>query len=236
MRSPPRENFDCPLRREAKKFARSQTAMNKALDGINLVEFDSNLGASYAAMLLAEQGARAVKVEPPGGARARGTAHFHALNRSKRALFLDLQAERARIERLLRWADAAVFGWTEARMRELGLDYAALAPNQSASGRAARSAARKPRPARRFRRQRRTGLGARRHLRQPVGAQRKSGGAAFPGRQLFGRRARRDCGGRGAVRAGGRRRRTSGRGLATGRRIFSPDGRHHAPRKDDPHV
>ncbi len=101
--------------------------MNKALDGINLVEFDSNLGASYAAMLLAEQGARAVKVEPPGGARERGTPHFHALNRSKRALFLDLQAERSRIERLLRWADAAVFGWTGARMRELGLDYAALA-------------------------------------------------------------------------------------------------------------
>jgi len=100
--------------------------MNKALDGINLVEFSSNLGAAYAAMLLAEQGARAVIVEPPDGARERGTAHFHALNRSKRALFLDLQTERARVERLLRWADVAVLGWTGARMRELGLDYAAL--------------------------------------------------------------------------------------------------------------
>lgn len=100
--------------------------MNKALDGINLVEFDSNLGAAYAAMLLAEQGARAVKVESPGGARERGTAHFHALNRSKRALFFNLQAERARVERLLRWADVAVFGWTGARMRELELDYAGL--------------------------------------------------------------------------------------------------------------
>jgi crotonobetainyl-CoA:carnitine CoA-transferase CaiB-like acyl-CoA transferase len=100
--------------------------MNKALDGINLVEFHSNLGAAYAAMLLAEQGARAVKVESPGGARERGTAHFHALNRSKRALFLDLHAERARVERLLRWADVAVFGWTGARMRELELDYALL--------------------------------------------------------------------------------------------------------------
>jgi crotonobetainyl-CoA:carnitine CoA-transferase CaiB-like acyl-CoA transferase len=100
--------------------------MDKALDGINLVEFSSNLGAAYAAMLLAEQGARAVNVEPPGGARERGTAHFHALNRSKRALFLDLQAERAQIDRLLRWADVAVLGWTGARMREIGLDYAAL--------------------------------------------------------------------------------------------------------------
>jgi crotonobetainyl-CoA:carnitine CoA-transferase CaiB-like acyl-CoA transferase len=102
--------------------------MNKALDAINLVEFDSNLGAAYAAMLLAEQGARAIRVEPPGGARGRGTAHFHALNRSKRALFFDLESpgERPRIERLLRWADVAVFGWTGARMRELGLDYATL--------------------------------------------------------------------------------------------------------------
>ena len=56
-------------------------------------------------MLLAEQGARAIRVEPPGGARERGTAHFHALNRSKRALFFDVQAERARVERLLRWAE-----------------------------------------------------------------------------------------------------------------------------------
>jgi crotonobetainyl-CoA:carnitine CoA-transferase CaiB-like acyl-CoA transferase len=100
--------------------------MDKALDGINLVEFDSNLGAAYAAMLLAEQGARAIKVEPPGGARARGSAHFHALNRSKRALFFDVAAERAWVERLLRWAGVAVFGWTGARMRGLKLDYAEL--------------------------------------------------------------------------------------------------------------
>jgi crotonobetainyl-CoA:carnitine CoA-transferase CaiB-like acyl-CoA transferase len=100
--------------------------MNKALDGINLVEFSSNLGAAYAAMLLAEQGARAILLEPPGGARERGTAHFHALNRSKRALFLEVKNARARIERLLRWADVAVLGWTGARMRELKLDYPAL--------------------------------------------------------------------------------------------------------------
>ena len=57
--------------------------MAKALDGINLVEFDSNLGAAYAAMLLAENGARAIKVEPVGGSRERGTPHFHVLNRSQ---------------------------------------------------------------------------------------------------------------------------------------------------------
>ena len=210
--------------------------MNKALDGINLVEFDSNLGAAYAAMLLAEQGARAVKVEPPGGARARGTAHFHVLNRSKRALFVDLQAGRARIERLLRWADVAVFGWTGARMRELGLDYDALRrinphlvvlhiPPLGNRGPLA-------------------DFDASDELASALGGIYGSQWALsgnpvalhFPGRQLLGRRARRDRGGRGAVCARGRRRRTSGRGFATGWRIFAPDRRHHAPRKDDPHV
>ena len=98
--------------------------MAKALDGINLVEFDSNLGAAYAAMLLAENGARAIKVEPPGGSRGRGTPHFHVLNRSKRALELDLddRASQSRVEELIRWADIVVTGFTAARLEQLDLD------------------------------------------------------------------------------------------------------------------
>ncbi len=102
--------------------------MTKALSGINVVEFHSNLGAAYAAMLLAEQGAEAIKVEPRGGAPERGTAHFHALNRSKRAVFLDVDSgrERAEIESLLRWADVVVTGHTPARLGALKLDFASL--------------------------------------------------------------------------------------------------------------
>src|SRR5271155_1750450 len=98
--------------------------MAKALDGINLVEFDSNLGAAYAAMLLAENGARAIKVEPPGGSRGRGTPHFHVLNRSKRALELDLddRASESRVKELIRWADIVVTGFTPARLEQLNLD------------------------------------------------------------------------------------------------------------------
>jgi crotonobetainyl-CoA:carnitine CoA-transferase CaiB-like acyl-CoA transferase len=98
--------------------------MAKALDGINLVEFDSNLGAAYAAMLLAENGARAIKVEPPGGSRDRGTPHFHVLNRSKRALELDLddRASQNRVKELIRWADIVVTGFTAARLEQLNLD------------------------------------------------------------------------------------------------------------------
>ena len=98
--------------------------MSKALDGINIVEFDSNLGAAYATMLLAENGARAIKVEPVGGSRDRATSHFHVLNRSKRTLELDLDnsASQARVADLVRWADIVVTGFTPARLRQLNLD------------------------------------------------------------------------------------------------------------------
>ena len=97
--------------------------MSKSLDGINLVEFDSNLGAAYAAMLLAENGAHAIKVEPRGGSPNRGTPHFHVLNRSKRALELDLddRASNARVAELIRWADIVVTGFTPARLQQLNL-------------------------------------------------------------------------------------------------------------------
>ncbi|HXZ87447.1 MAG TPA: CoA transferase [Candidatus Binataceae bacterium] len=60
--------------------------MTKALQEVNVVEFSSHHGAEYAAMLLAEQGANAIKIEPRGGSRSRGTPHFHVLNRSKRSV------------------------------------------------------------------------------------------------------------------------------------------------------
>jgi crotonobetainyl-CoA:carnitine CoA-transferase CaiB-like acyl-CoA transferase len=98
--------------------------MSKSLTGINIVEFDSNLGAAYATMLLAENGAHVIKVEPIGGSPERGTPHFHVLNRSKRALELDLddRASQARVTELIRWADVVVTGFTPARLKQLNLD------------------------------------------------------------------------------------------------------------------
>src|SRR5271156_1520134 len=113
--------FAAALRQSNQKYSAWRSAMAKSLDGINLVEFDSNLGAAYAAMLLAENGARATKVEPPGGSRGRGTPHFHVLNRSKRALELDLddRASAGRFKELLRWADVVVTGFTPARLEQV---------------------------------------------------------------------------------------------------------------------
>src|SRR5216683_5068683 len=107
---------------------RTETTMTKALDGINVVEFESHLGAAYAAMLLAEQGARAIKVEPRGGSGLRGTPHFHVLNRSKHMLELDLDTSAAtdQVAELLRWADVVITGFTPQRLADLHLDYESI--------------------------------------------------------------------------------------------------------------
>jgi crotonobetainyl-CoA:carnitine CoA-transferase CaiB-like acyl-CoA transferase len=104
------------------------TAMAKALDGVTVVEFAAHLGSAYAAMMLAEQGARTIKIEPREGDPARGTPHFHALNRSKQAVFLDLDSavDLARARELLNIADIVLTGYTPARQRALGLDYESI--------------------------------------------------------------------------------------------------------------
>jgi len=98
--------------------------MAKPLDGITVIEFAGHLGSAYAAMLLAEYGARTIRIEPPRGDPARGTPHFHVLNRSKQALFLDLDsaADLAKAHELLKLADVVISGFTPGRERALGLD------------------------------------------------------------------------------------------------------------------
>src|SRR5437016_2692879 len=102
--------------------------MVHALDGITVVEFSSNLAAAYAAMLLAEHGALAVKIEPLGGAAGRGTPHFHVANRSKRAVALDFDSPdgRERAREFIRAADVVVTGFGPAKLRALGLDFPAI--------------------------------------------------------------------------------------------------------------
>ena len=102
--------------------------MAKALTGINILQFHSNLGAAYGAMLLAEQGADTILVEPPGGAPERGTPHFQVLNRSKRAVSIDPASTDGKwsIAALVKSADVVITGSTPARLKAQGLDYAAL--------------------------------------------------------------------------------------------------------------
>ncbi|HWI16243.1 MAG TPA: CoA transferase [Vicinamibacterales bacterium] len=87
-------------------------------------------------MLLADMGARVIKVEPPAGdstrsmAGARGddSPAFNAVNRGKQGIVLDLNDERGRevFKRLARSADILIENYRPGVMARLGLDYATL--------------------------------------------------------------------------------------------------------------
>src|SRR5215470_10977408 len=102
--------------------------MASAFDGIQIVELAQGVAGPYTGMLLAEQGAEVIKVEPPQGDKARGTPGFHVWNRSKRSVLADsATAEgRAFIHRLASTADVALTDTQPGDETALGLSYETL--------------------------------------------------------------------------------------------------------------
>lgn len=96
------------------------------------------MAGPYCAMLLADMGARVIKVEPPAGdstrsmagARGSDSPAFNAVNRGKQGIVLDLNDEKGRavFRRLARGADILVENYRPGVMARLGLDYATLRP------------------------------------------------------------------------------------------------------------
>ncbi len=94
------------------------------------------MAGPYCAMLLADMGARVIKVEPPAGdstrtmagARGNDSPAFNAVNRGKLGLVLDLTQADARevFIHLARSADIVIENYRPGVMARLGLDYAAL--------------------------------------------------------------------------------------------------------------
>ena len=105
--------------------------MPGALDGIRVIDFGQYIAGPMAAMLLADQGADVVRIDPPGGPRYDGPANA-TWNRGKRSILLDLKSAegRARAERLIQSADVVVENFRPGVMERLGLGPAAtLAAN-----------------------------------------------------------------------------------------------------------
>lgn len=94
------------------------------------------MAGPYCAMLLADMGARVIKVEPPAGDSTRlmagshgsDSAAFNAVNRGKLGIVLDLTKDKGRevFTRLARSADILVENYRPGVMAKLGLDYARL--------------------------------------------------------------------------------------------------------------
>ncbi|NML42361.1 CoA transferase [Ramlibacter sp. G-1-2-2] len=114
-----------------------------ALAGITVLDLTHMLSGPYGAMLLADLGARTIKVEPPG--RGEGTrellrgdpqyaregmgAYFLTLNRNKESVAIDLKNPQGRAVflDLVRQADVVFDNFAVGVTSRLGIDHAALA-------------------------------------------------------------------------------------------------------------
>jgi formyl-CoA transferase len=106
------------------------------LDGIVVLDTTQVMAGPYCAMLLADMGARVIKVEPPSGdstrvmagARGNDSAAFNAVNRGKLGTVIDLTTDQGRgvFTRLARSADVIVENYRPGVMARLGLDYDTL--------------------------------------------------------------------------------------------------------------
>ncbi len=107
------------------------------LEGITVVEIAQNLAGPYAAEILGTLGADVIKVERPGGDDARGWGPpftngagttFHAVNRNKRVVTLDLKqpADCDRLRALIADADVLVQNLRPGALDALGFDAASL--------------------------------------------------------------------------------------------------------------
>jgi crotonobetainyl-CoA:carnitine CoA-transferase CaiB-like acyl-CoA transferase len=109
------------------------------LDGLMVLDFTRVLSGPYCTMLLADMGARVIKVEQPGrgdDTRAWGppflngeSAYFLSINRNKESLTLDLKhASAGRVlDPLLQRADVLVENFRPGTMERLGLGYDSIA-------------------------------------------------------------------------------------------------------------
>ncbi|HTK27939.1 MAG TPA: CoA transferase [Vicinamibacterales bacterium] len=110
------------------------------LDHVTILDLTRVLSGPYCTMLLADMGARVIKIEQPR--RGDDTRHwgppfldgessyFLSINRNKESVTLDFKqpAGRAALEALIARADVLVENFRPGTLARLGLDYASLAP------------------------------------------------------------------------------------------------------------
>ena len=109
----------------------------KPLDHLTILDLSRVLACPFASMILAELGARVIKVEQPGsGDETRGfepqlakdSAYYFACNRSKESITVDLRSDEGKrtIRELACKADVLLENFPVGTLGRYGLDYAAL--------------------------------------------------------------------------------------------------------------
>ena len=111
--------------------------MSGPFKGVRVLELTSTVSGPFAGMMLADQGAEVIKIEPPGIgdlARFMGTikdgmgAMFSTLNRNKKCICLDFKNEEdlSVLMQLVSTADVLIENYRPGIVRKLGIDYETL--------------------------------------------------------------------------------------------------------------
>jgi len=109
----------------------------KPLDGTTILDLSRVLACPFASMILAELGARVIKVEQPGAGDetrafepqlAKDSAYYFACNRSKESIAVNLRSDDGRkiVRRLAEQADVVLENFPAGTLQRYGLDYAVL--------------------------------------------------------------------------------------------------------------
>ena len=108
------------------------------LAGVTVIDLTTSIAGPYATMLLADMGARVIKIERPGSGddcRAWGppwhegeSLWFLSVNRNKESITLDYSGEAGRkvLHDLVKKADVVIVNLVGRVQKKLGIDYAAL--------------------------------------------------------------------------------------------------------------
>ena len=102
------------------------------LSGVRVVDLTTIVSGPVATMMLADQGADVIKVEPPGGEQMRQlgtpqpvgmTGIFLSCNRSKRSICVDLKSKKGKeiIRKLVKTADVFVQNFRPGAASRIGL-------------------------------------------------------------------------------------------------------------------
>jgi formyl-CoA transferase len=116
-----------------------------ALDDVVVLDLTQMLAGPFVAMMLADHGARVIKIEPPGGDNTRlfgpfaagqvpvpeggYGGYFGSTNRNKESIVIDLKSEAGKetLRRLVAKADILIENFRAGVMERLGIGYEALA-------------------------------------------------------------------------------------------------------------
>ena len=110
-------------------WADTETTKGGALSGIRVLDCGHYIPGPLLGMLLADQGARVIKVERPGGDPARSEPAFATWNRGKRSIVLDLKTANGQesARQLAADADVLIENFRPGVAERLGIGYQELA-------------------------------------------------------------------------------------------------------------